>query len=125
MLATLTSLSPFGCQITGASLKPEQTVWVRLPGLEAQQALSTWAKNGEAGLSFVHPLHPAVASCVSQLDGHSPSDDELLDEEEADSTEQLARQGSRREKILSGQVAAMEKAQKATRAPKLWVRAVG
>jgi hypothetical protein len=124
MLATLTSLSQFGCQIVGASLKPEQMVWVRLPGLEPQQALSTWANSGEAGLSFFHPLHPAVVRCLSQLDGYRPSE-ENEDEDEADNGRQPVRQGSRREQILSGQLAATERAHKIPRFPKLWVRAVG
>jgi len=59
--ARITDLSPLGCAASETFLVAEQqTVWVRLPGLESQVATLRWARDGSAGFAFDHPLHPLV-----------------------------------------------------------------
>jgi len=61
--AQLASLSRFGCGLTGPMVRsPENAMWVRLPGLEAQCATVRWSSDNACGVEFQHPLHPAVAS---------------------------------------------------------------
>lgn len=61
--ALLASLSPFGCSLTGVSVKPRHdVVWIRLPGIESQPARCVWRVPGAAGFAFEHALHPAVAA---------------------------------------------------------------
>ena len=102
MSAVLTSVSRYGCRVAGIAINPEhETAWVSLPGLEAQRTSVIWAADEAAGLAFFHPLHPAVADCLCELDGQQTADEEV---EEA--VQELAirplRQESRRNQILGG-----------------------
>jgi hypothetical protein len=124
MAATVSSLSQFGCQVNGVTLQSENPVWVRLPGLEAQQAIATWAQGGVAGLSFLRPLHPAVAACLCELDGVGRSEEKLLSDDGQIIDEREPR-GSRREQILSGHASPRGTDRKGSGLPSLWVRPVG
>lgn len=79
--ATLTSMSRYGCTVTGALLsRSHDLLWVRIPGLESQAAELRWTERGSAGLAFRYPLHEAVADQFRR----------------PDVPRQLARQGSGR-----------------------------
>jgi len=40
--------------------KLDETVWVKIDGLESLEALVCWVNGFEAGVEFVRPIHPAV-----------------------------------------------------------------
>lgn len=66
--ATITSLSSFGCSLEGViNLRVDQTVWVRMAGLEGQAAKIRWTAPGVAGLSFIDPIHAAVLNSICNL----------------------------------------------------------
>jgi len=65
---TLAGLSAEGCTVKDViNLRVGERVWVRLPGLEAQQAQIRWTTLGKAGLSFDRPLHGAVVERIRGL----------------------------------------------------------
>ena len=41
-----------------------QRIWIRLPLLEAIEAIVVWKRDNEAGCEFAVPLHPAVFDVV-------------------------------------------------------------
>lgn len=43
-----------------APLRTGYSVWIKLPGIEAQEARVAWTRGFESGCEFVRPLHPAV-----------------------------------------------------------------
>ena len=54
-------LSPGGARLRANSLlRTGHSVWLKLPGLEAQETRVVWTIGFESGCEFVHPLHPAV-----------------------------------------------------------------
>lgn len=54
-------LSPSGARLrTIAPLRTGHSIWLKLPGLEAQETRVVWTRGCESGCEFVHPLHPAV-----------------------------------------------------------------
>jgi hypothetical protein len=62
----VTDLSCGGCGIeTESVLNPTDKVWLKLPGFEAWPCKVVWAEDGRAGLSFDHPLHPAVVAHIT------------------------------------------------------------
>lgn len=71
--ATLTSMSRYGCTVTGAPLSmSHDLLWVRIPGLESQAAELRWTERGSAGLAFRYPLHEAVADQFRRPDVPCP-----------------------------------------------------
>jgi len=57
----LRDLSPGGARVRAlAPLRVGHSVWLRLPGLEAQEARVVWTRGCESGCEFLQPLHPAV-----------------------------------------------------------------
>ena len=57
----LRDLSPGGARVLALSpLRVGHSIWLRLPGLEAQEARVVWTRGCESGCEFIHPLHPAV-----------------------------------------------------------------
>ena len=54
-------LSAGGCGIEiGIHVDVDTLVWLKLPGLESWPCRVAWSRDGRAGLTFDHPLHPAV-----------------------------------------------------------------
>ncbi len=49
---------------TELALEPGTIVWLKLPGLEAQNSRVVWAEDGKAGFQFANPLHPATLELV-------------------------------------------------------------
>jgi len=43
-------------------------VWLKLPGLEAQNSRVMWAEDGKAGFQFAAPLHPATVGMLAETD---------------------------------------------------------
>ena len=59
-------LSTGGCGLElDVDLEPNGRVWLKLPGLESWPARVAWSRDGRAGLSFDHPLHPAVVAHIA------------------------------------------------------------
>jgi hypothetical protein len=57
----VTDLSAGGCGIElDVELEQNARVWIKLPGLENLPARVAWTNGRYAGLTFDHPLHPAV-----------------------------------------------------------------
>ena len=53
--------SPEGCRVElPVRVKPDDIIWISLPGLEAIQGTVCWVKEWEAGVEFDKPLYPAV-----------------------------------------------------------------
>ena len=60
-------ISPQGCRVeVPVRVKPEDTIWISLPGLETIQARVCWVKGWVAGVEFERPLHQAVFEMVEQ-----------------------------------------------------------
>lgn len=60
---TVTDLSTGGCGIeTTLDLNVDARVWLKLPGVESWPCRVAWVQGHRAGLSFDHPLHPAVVA---------------------------------------------------------------
>jgi hypothetical protein len=60
-------ISPQGCRVeVPVRVKPDDTIWISLPGLEAIQAKVCWVKEWVAGVEFERPLHRAVFEMVEQ-----------------------------------------------------------
>ena len=57
----LYDMSPHGCKVEFVTRpKLDETVWVKIDGLESLEALVCWVNGFEAGVEFVRPIHPAV-----------------------------------------------------------------
>src|SRR5262245_52106837 len=53
--------SPDGCRVElPVKVKPDDTIWISLPGLESIPGTVCWVKEWEAGVEFENPIHPAV-----------------------------------------------------------------
>ena len=48
-----------------APLRTGYTIWLKLPGIEAQEARVVWTVGCESGCEFVRPLYPAVFETVA------------------------------------------------------------
>jgi hypothetical protein len=58
----LSDISSQGCGFASpCSLAPGARVLLDLPGLEIWPAIVIWWRDGQGGLSFCRPMHPAVA----------------------------------------------------------------
>jgi len=98
--AIISNLSPFGCAAMGVFLVAEQqTVWVRLPGLESQAANIRWAKDGSAGFAFDHPLHPMV---LARFVESRVSDGQVRRQRSASGLRPAEASSSRKDQILTG-----------------------
>lgn len=65
--ALLADISTDGCKVKQVlNIRAGERVWVRLPGLESQQARICWSKLDTAGVLFDKPLHPAVVEKILQ-----------------------------------------------------------
>jgi hypothetical protein len=61
----LRDLSPGGARVRALSpLRVGHSIWLKLPGIEAQEARVVWTRGCESGCVFVRPLHPAVFETV-------------------------------------------------------------
>jgi hypothetical protein len=61
----LRDLSPGGARVRALSpLRVGHSIWLKLPGIEAQEARIVWTRGCESGCEFVRPLHPAVFETV-------------------------------------------------------------
>lgn len=49
---------------TDMALEVGGTVWLKMPGLEAQKSQVVWIDAGKAGFQFAAPLHPATLEQV-------------------------------------------------------------
>lgn len=63
--AALADISTDGCKLKEVlNLRAGELVWVRLPGLEGQQARVRWSHLDTAGILFDKPLHQAVVEKI-------------------------------------------------------------
>jgi hypothetical protein len=54
-------ISPLGCRLEFVDApRPNDRLWVQLPGLEAIEARVRWVDGNQAGILFANPIHPAV-----------------------------------------------------------------
>ena len=44
----------------------DETVWIKLPGMEARQGLVCWVKDYTCGIEFDAPLHPSVMDMLAK-----------------------------------------------------------
>ena len=59
--------SPEGCRVElPVRIKPDDTIWISLPGLETIQGTVCWVKEWEAGVEFVNALYPSVFEMVRE-----------------------------------------------------------
>jgi hypothetical protein len=59
--------SPAGCRVElPVRVKPDDTIWISLPGIETIQGTVCWVKEWEAGVEFAGALHPAVFDMVRE-----------------------------------------------------------
>lgn len=59
--------SPEGCRVeVPVRVKPEDTIWISLPGLESIQGTVCWVKDWEAGVEFTNALYPSVFEMVRE-----------------------------------------------------------
>lgn len=57
----LIDFSPQGCCISPPVRVPQgESVWLRIPGMEAIHAKVAWTEQWKIGLEFDTPFHPAV-----------------------------------------------------------------
>ncbi len=42
-------------------------VWLKMPGLEAQNSRVVWVEEDKAGFEFVTPLHPATVELIADI----------------------------------------------------------
>ncbi|MEO7786738.1 MAG: PilZ domain-containing protein [Sphingomicrobium sp.] len=58
---TVRDCSPQGCCVNLVDrVALDETLWIKLPGLESMEAYVCWTQDFVAGLEFLKPLHPAV-----------------------------------------------------------------
>ncbi len=63
--AELADISTDGCKVNQVlNLRAGELVWVRLPGLEGQQARIRWSHLDTVGILFDKPLHQAVVEKI-------------------------------------------------------------
>jgi hypothetical protein len=56
-----------GCRVElPVRVKPEDTIWISLPGLESIQGTVCWVKDWEAGVEFANALYPSVFELVRE-----------------------------------------------------------
>jgi len=104
--AMICNLSPFGCAVEGIfPVTEQQTVWIRLPGLESQAANIRWAQDGSAGVAFNHPLHPMFLTRFVEFTG---SDDQVRRQRSTVSLRPADASSSRKDQILTGWAAPSE-----------------
>jgi hypothetical protein len=53
---------------TDVALEIGANVWLKLPGLEAQNSWVMWAEEGKAGFKFAAPLHQATVDMLIEKD---------------------------------------------------------
>ena len=59
--------SPEGCRVElPVRVKPDDLIWVSLPGIETISGIVCWVKEWEAGVEFANPIHPAVFKQLQQ-----------------------------------------------------------
>jgi hypothetical protein len=59
--------SPAGCRVElPVRVKPDDLIWISLPGLESIHGTVCWVKEWEAGVEFASPLHLAVFEMVRE-----------------------------------------------------------
>ena len=65
----LIDFSPHGCCIAPpVRVEEGESIWLRIPGMEAIHAHVAWAEQWKVGVTFDKPFHPAVFdSVVSRL----------------------------------------------------------
>lgn len=64
--AQLKDLSSHGCSVElAARVNLDETVWIKLSGMEARQGLVCWVKDYTCGIDFDAPLHPAVMDMLA------------------------------------------------------------
>jgi len=57
--------SPEGCRVElPVRVKPDDIIWISLPGLESIQGTVCWVKDWEAGVEFANALYPSVFEMV-------------------------------------------------------------
>ena len=58
---TVRDCSPHGCCINLLDrVALDETLWIKLPGIESIEAYVCWTRDFVAGVEFIKPLHPAV-----------------------------------------------------------------
>ena len=57
---------------TDLKLDPGVNVWLKLPGLEAQNSRCVWIEDGKAGFQFATPLHPATVEMLAEANRKPP-----------------------------------------------------
>ncbi len=67
----LIDFSPQGCCISPpVRVEPGESIWLRIPGMEAIHAHVAWTKQWKVGVKFDTPFHPAVFdNVVARLTG--------------------------------------------------------
>lgn len=64
---TIFDLSREGCRVEFVERpRLDESVWVKLDGLEPLEAVVCWAEGVAAGLEFSRPIHPAVFDMLVQ-----------------------------------------------------------
>ena len=60
-LVNVHDISPEGCKLEFVERpRLEETVWVKFDGLDAIESNVCWVKGSDVGISFAHPIYPAV-----------------------------------------------------------------
>ena len=60
-LVNVHDISLEGCKLEFVERpRLEETVWVKFDGLDAIESNVCWVKGSDVGISFVHPIYPAV-----------------------------------------------------------------
>lgn len=72
--AELLDISTGGCRVRDVAVRPNDLVWVTMPGLSSLDGRVTWVRGWESGIEFTNPLHPAVVDhLVRDAKGPPPS----------------------------------------------------
>lgn len=59
--------SPHGCRIKlPVVVRPDDIIWISLPGIETMQARACWVDHWIVGVEFDAPLHEAVFNAVRE-----------------------------------------------------------
>jgi hypothetical protein len=59
--AQIYDISDHGCKVEFVDRpKLDETLWVKIEGLEALEAMVCWIEGHAAGVEFARPIHPAV-----------------------------------------------------------------
>ena len=63
----LRDVSAGGARVLALSpLRVGHAIWLKLPGIEAQEAMVVWTVGCESGCEFTRPLHPAVLDMLAR-----------------------------------------------------------